>query len=137
MKQVLFVCIGNTCRSPMAEGLANHYGSDVLIATSAGLSPVPMVMPETVAIMSAINIDISRHVPSMYEPVSSSYYDIVVNMSGYKLPGKPPPNLIEWKIEDPFQRPEAVYQRVRDDLEQKVMQLILSLRKAQHKLVRR
>ncbi|MEP6716526.1 MAG: hypothetical protein ABJC09_13230, partial [Terriglobia bacterium] len=52
MKQVLFVCIGNTCRSPMAEGLANHYGSDVLIATSAGLSPVTMVMPETVAINS-------------------------------------------------------------------------------------
>ncbi|MEP6716324.1 MAG: hypothetical protein ABJC09_12180, partial [Terriglobia bacterium] len=112
-------------------------GSDVLIATSAGLSPVTMVMPETVAIMKAINVDVSRHVPSMYEPLSASYYDIVVNMSGYKLPGKAPKNLIEWKIEDPYQRPEAIYERVRQDLEHKVMQLILSLRKSQKKLAPR
>jgi len=36
MKKVLFVCIGNVCRSPMAEAFANHYGNDVLIAKSAG-----------------------------------------------------------------------------------------------------
>jgi protein-tyrosine-phosphatase len=112
----------------MAEGLANHYGKDVLIAASSGLSPVELVMPETVAIMSEINIDISRHVPSFYEPLAVSRYDMVVNMSGFKLPGKPPKELIEWKIEDPYQRPAAVYLRVREDLEQRVMQLILRLR---------
>lgn len=115
----------------MAEGLANHYGSDILLATSAGLSPVSIVMPETVAIMSDINIDISRHVPSRYEPMSVSYYDIVVNMSGYKLPGKSPKELHEWQVEDPFQRSAEVYLRVRQDLEQRVMQLILRLRKQQ------
>ncbi|MDE3197028.1 MAG: arsenate reductase ArsC, partial [Acidobacteriota bacterium] len=48
----------------MAEGFANHYGGDVLIATSSGISPVPAVIPETVAIMGELGIDISRHVPS-------------------------------------------------------------------------
>ncbi len=42
------MCIGNTCRSPMAEGFANLYGSDVLRASSAGLSPVERIVADTV-----------------------------------------------------------------------------------------
>jgi arsenate reductase (thioredoxin) len=101
----------------------------VLLATSAGLSPVESIVPETVKIMQDINIDVSRHVPMPYEPHTVSYYDIVVNLSGFKLPGKQPEELIEWKIEDPFRRSEEVYLRVREELEQRVMQLILRLRK--------
>ena len=113
----------------MAEGLANHDGSDVLLASSSGLSPMPSIAPETVAIMREIDIDISKHVPTPYEPHAVSYYDMVVNMSGFKLPGKPPKDLIDWQIEDPFQRTPEVYLRVREDLERRVMQLILKLRK--------
>ncbi len=36
----------------MAEGFAKSYGSDVMIAASAGLAPVLRVVPETVAIMA-------------------------------------------------------------------------------------
>jgi protein-tyrosine-phosphatase len=113
----------------MAEGLANHYGSDVLLAGSSGLSPMPSIAAETVTIMRDINIDVSRHVPMPYEPNALSYYDMVVNMSGFRLPGKAPKELIEWKIEDPFQQPPDVYVRVREELERRVMQLILRLRK--------
>jgi protein-tyrosine-phosphatase len=112
----------------MAEGFANHYGGDVLIANSSGISPVETVIPETVAIMSEVNIDISGHVPMWYEPPKASTYDVVVNMSGFRLPGKPPRELIEWAVEDPYRQPPAVYRRVRGDLENKVMQLILRLR---------
>ena len=54
MKRVLFVCVGNACRSPMAEGLANHYGSDVLRAASAGLAPTQEIPEDTVAVMEEI-----------------------------------------------------------------------------------
>jgi protein-tyrosine-phosphatase len=101
----------------------------VLLASSSGLSPMPSIAPETVAIMREIDIDISKHVPTPYEPHAVSYYDMVVNMSGFKLPGKPPKDLIDWQIEDPFQRTPDVYLRVREDLERRVMQLILKLRK--------
>jgi len=126
--KVHFVCIGNTCRSPMAEAFANRYGSDVLTANSSGVSPVPVVVPETVAIMSEVNIDISDHVPMWYDATQVDKYDVVVNMSGFRLPGKPPKELIEWVVEDPYKKPQAVYRRVRADLENKVMQLILKLR---------
>ncbi|MGC1580579.1 MAG: hypothetical protein WA766_03800, partial [Candidatus Acidiferrales bacterium] len=41
--RVLFVCIGNSCRSPMAEALARHSASDVIEAASAGISPLGRV----------------------------------------------------------------------------------------------
>lgn len=41
IKKVLFVCTGNTCRSPMAAAWLNHYGREVgLCASSAGLFPI-------------------------------------------------------------------------------------------------
>ena len=48
-KRVLFVCVGNCCRSQMAEGFAAHHGGDVLMAESAGLVPAGVVVDETVA----------------------------------------------------------------------------------------
>ena len=115
----------------MAEGLANHYGGDVLIATSSGLSPVQAIVPETVEIMREINIDVSRHVPSWYQPQTVSQYDLVVNISGMRLPGKAPRELLEWPVEDPYRKSKDVYEKVRDDLENRVMQLILQLRRPQ------
>lgn len=114
----------------MAEGFANHYGSDVLVATSAGVSAMPEASPKTAAIMGEVGVDISGHKPSWYQPLAAPNYDLVVNMSGYRLPGKPPAELAEWKIEDPWQRPDPVYRRVRDELERRTMELILRLRKA-------
>jgi arsenate reductase (thioredoxin) len=123
------VCIGNACRSPMAEAFANHYGRDVLIASSAGLSPIPQIPPETVLVMQELNIDASKHIPRRYDPIEAMTYDLVVNMSGFRLPGPPPRNVIEWSVADPFRASLDVYRASRSNLEQRVMRLILNLRK--------
>ena len=57
-KRVLFLCIGNSCRSPMAEGFAKCYGSDVMQAESAGLAPAGIVQPLTKKVMEEKNINI-------------------------------------------------------------------------------
>jgi arsenate reductase len=129
LKRILFVCIGNACRSPMAEGFANQYGSDVLSASSAGLAPLQKIPLETVATMDEINIDVSRHVPRRYDPFEAAGCDLVINMAGYKLPGPPGTQVVEWQVKDPFQASPAAYRAVRDELEQRVMRLILELRK--------
>ncbi|MBO1579675.1 low molecular weight protein arginine phosphatase [Bacillus sp. XF8] len=41
MKRVLFVCTGNTCRSPMAEALLRHYGKGKFEVKSAGVFASP------------------------------------------------------------------------------------------------
>ncbi len=37
MKRILFVCTGNTCRSPMAEAVLRHYGKEAFEVKSAGV----------------------------------------------------------------------------------------------------
>jgi arsenate reductase len=113
----------------MAEAFANHYGSDVLTASSAGIAPVDAVTGNTVLAMSELDIDVSRHLPRLYDPRQAAQYDIVVNMSGYPLPGPPPKQLIEWQIEEPMGAPIERFRAVRSDLETRVMLLILDLRR--------
>ncbi len=56
--RVLFLCTGNSCRSRMAEGWANHLKGDVLEAYSAGVE-VTDVDPVAVKVMAEVGIDIS------------------------------------------------------------------------------
>jgi arsenate reductase len=113
----------------MAEGFANHYGQDVLRASSAGLSPTMGVAGDTVRAMEEMNVDVSNHLPRRYDPYEAAEYDIVVNMAGFKLPGPPPRQVIEWEVKDPYGSPIDAYRLARNDLEQRVMRLILDLRR--------
>src|ERR1700676_3620098 len=69
-KRVLFVCIGNSCRSQMAEGFARAYGSDVMLARSAGLSPALMIAPLTKQVLTEKNINIEDQFPKGLDMVS-------------------------------------------------------------------
>jgi arsenate reductase len=117
----------------MAEGFANHYGADVLQATSAGLAPMQSIPAPTVEAMNELNVDVSTHVPRLYDPFEVSDYDIVVNMSGFRLPGPQPKELIEWIVTDPIGAPMDTYRLTRSELEQRVMRLILDLRRRARK----
>lgn len=113
----------------MAEGFANCYGSDVLRAESFGLAPVPNVPSQGIVAMREKNIDISGHFSRRYDPIEAARADIVVNMSDYALPGRQPARVIVWKIDDPYGQPIQAFRKTRDVLEQKVMSLILQLRR--------
>jgi protein-tyrosine-phosphatase len=113
----------------MAEAFANCYGSDILFAESRGLAPVPKVPSHGVVVMLEKNLDISRHVSKRYDPSVAALADLVVNMSGYPLPGVQPKKVLVWKIVDPYGQSLANFQRTRDVLENQVMNLILELRR--------
>jgi arsenate reductase len=61
MKQVLFLCTGNSCRSQMAEGLVNYFLPDAWEAYSAGTQPAGYVHPLAIQVMAEFDIDISRN----------------------------------------------------------------------------
>src|SRR3954467_4821123 len=86
MKRVLFLCIGNSCRSPMAEGFAKCYGTDVMEAQSAGIAPAAIVQPMTRRVMEEKNINIDYISPKDLGAIDLSSFDLVINMSGRKLP---------------------------------------------------
>jgi arsenate reductase len=115
----------------MAEGFAKKYGADVMEAKSAGLSPASVVQPLTFQVMEEKNIKLEGHTPKDLSSVSISDFDLLVNMSGVKLPSRIPIPIREWKVEDPIGRSEDVYQQVRDQIEDLTMRLILELRREQ------
>ena len=130
-KRVLFVCIGNSCRSQMAEGFARAYGRDVLIPASAGLAPATRVAPDTLEAMDEKGIDLRDHFPKSIRHLGRIEFDLVVNMSGESLPSPVKCPVREWDVEDPVSLKYEDHCAVRDDIERRVMELILELRRAQ------
>src|SRR5262249_38096767 len=55
-KRVLFVCIGNACRSPMAEAIARHVAPDVIEASSAGLEPLGYISQHTKTVLTETGV---------------------------------------------------------------------------------
>jgi arsenate reductase len=132
-KRVLFVCIGNSCRSQMAEGFARAYGGDIIVAQSAGLSPAAIVQPETKKVMAERNVRIDEQFPKGMEILAREQFDMIVNMSGQKLPlapGAPGAKVREWLVKDPIGQSDAVYKTVVEQIEALVMRLILEMRSA-------
>ena len=122
------MCVGNACRSQMAEGFARVYGSDVIAAASAGLSPAMTLPPLTRAVMLEKNIPIDGQFPKGIEIWNGVKFDIVVNMSGYPLPSKIAPKWRLWNVADPIGMNDGIYRQVRDQIETLVMQLVLEIR---------
>jgi arsenate reductase (thioredoxin) len=128
MKRVLFMCLGNICRSPMAEALARKYGSDVLEVSSAGLTPAINTTPYTRKVLEEKNVDLGDHVPRRFYDLDLSQYDLIVNMSGSMLPKNLGVPVEDWQVDDPMGRSEDDFRAAREVIEMLVMRLILRVR---------
>ena len=128
-KRVLFVCIGNACRSQMAEAFARSYGSDILTVRSAGLAPAANVPPLTRRVLTEKNVPSEGQFPKGLETIAGEPFDVVVNLSGEPLPAPfAPARLVDWRVRDPIGQSETVYRDVAAQIEGLVMRLILELR---------
>jgi arsenate reductase len=120
--RVLFVCVGNTCRSQMAEGWARHLGIE---AASAGTSmwPGSTVAENAVAVMAEKGIDISEQTPSLIDDFDHTTYDKVFSMGcGVQCPNIP--FNADWQLDDPVGKGIDVYRKTRDAIEVQVRALI-------------
>lgn len=128
LKRVLFVCIGNSCRSQMAEGFAKALGQDCIEVYSAGTSPAPIVQDQTHFTMRKRGIVLEGQFPKGIELWARQPFDLVVNMSGQLLPRMNAARVLEWKVRDPIGQTERVYESVADQIESLVMGLVAELR---------
>ena len=128
--KILFVCVGNTCRSQMAEGFAKHYGKGKIEVRSAGTSASGSVNRSTIEAMKEVGIDISGQTSDQLTCDMLQWADVVVTMGCCPADQLCPVDFkgrkYDWKIEDPLGRPWAVMQRVRDDIERRVKELIIA-----------
>lgn len=133
--KVLFVCVGNSCRSQMAEAIARHYAPHIIEAESAGISPLGRVALETLAVLQEKGIRAEGHYSKSISDVLDFFEpEVVVNMSGQRLNGwfvREP--VLEWKIDDPYGSELQVYRRIYGSVEEKVKKLASDLRKGKIK----
>jgi ArsR family transcriptional regulator, arsenate/arsenite/antimonite-responsive transcriptional repressor / arsenate reductase (thioredoxin) len=77
--RVLFICSGNSARSPMAEGWLNHLGGGRVTARSAGISP-GSPHPLAVAAMAEQGVDISGHRPTHLSEFAEDSFTRVITL---------------------------------------------------------
>jgi arsenate reductase len=109
MKRILFLCVANSARSQMAEGLARKMlGSDVEVL-SAGSRPCK-VNPYAIEAMSQIGIDISSHRSKSVDDMDATSVDTVVTLCADEvcpiLPGRV--QRLHWPIPDPASDDPAI-----------------------------
>ncbi|HIJ94625.1 MAG TPA: arsenate reductase ArsC [Desulfuromonadales bacterium] len=80
-KRILFLCIHNSCRSQMAEGLVNHHLGDQFEAFSAG-TEATRVNPLAAQVLSELGIDISHHYSKTLDQFADQQFDYVITLCG-------------------------------------------------------
>ena len=128
-KRVLFVCVGNACRSQMAEAFARAYGSGVLVPASAGWSPAQAVPADTARAMDEKHLDLTGQVPKSLLDMVGAKFDLIVNMSGRPLRPIGGAEVRIWQVPDPIGMDYQGHCAVRDHIERLVMYLIEELRR--------
>jgi arsenate reductase (thioredoxin) len=119
MTTILFLCVANSARSQMAEGLARHMlGPDVAVL-SAGSAP-SSVNPYAVEAMAELGIDISGQHSKSIEDIDIGTLDLVVTLCAEEvcpvLSGRV--RRLHWPIPDPASKdtsisPDAMRERFR------------------------
>lgn len=98
----LFLCVANSARSQMAEGLARRLAPPGTRVYSAGSEPGTL-NPLAVRAMAEIGIDISPHRSKAIDEIPVDRVDIVVTLCTEEVcpifPG--PVRRLHWPIEDP------------------------------------
>jgi protein-tyrosine-phosphatase len=131
--RVLFVCIGNACRSPMAEAIARYDAADVMEPFSAGLRPLGYVADLTKQTLSKNGYAVNGLTSDVLTREAADAADLIINMTGRALGGMLEDGKVEdWIVEDPFGADPETYQRVFESIQRRVNQLTLSLREKRH-----
>ena len=96
--KLLFVCVGNTCRSQIAEAVAKSLGHD---AISAGTHPGQKVNINATRVLEEAGLDCSDLYPKSLDDIDTSGHDMIISMGcGVECPGLPIDR--DWGLEDPL-----------------------------------
>ncbi len=127
LKNVLFLCVGNSCRSQMAEGFAREMGNGIIEVRSAGTRPASSVASLAIEVMREKGIDISGQHPKPLTKELVEWARLRISM-GCGVEQSCPAIYLDifedWAIEDPFNGTIEDYRIARDKIEAKVRSLI-------------
>jgi arsenate reductase len=121
---ILFVCVGNSCRSPMAEAIARKLGNGLVEVQSAGLAPAGWVAERTLTTLENLDYSTDDLASKGLDAVSSDEIDVVISLLGEEandlVPIAAGARHEAWPTLDPFGEDEEVYLDVARQLEARI-----------------
>lgn len=122
-RHILFLCVQNSARSQLAEGIARFLAPPGVSVSSAGSSPA-FVRPQAIRVLREIGIDISAHRSKAIAEIDAASVDAVVTLCAEEVC---PLFLgdavrLHWALPDPAQAPGDepaqldAFRAVRDEL---------------------
>ena len=115
---VLYVCLGNSCRSIMAEALTRHIFPDSVLAGSAGLNPLGFISGETLQVLAEAGVATAGLWSKGLADLDLSEFHLLVNLTTFSLEARVPQvfsgRVIHHPVTDPFGRSLPVYRQARD-----------------------
>ena len=132
MKKILFVCVENAGRSQMAEAFFRKYLPSEFQPISAGTKPAAKVNPIVIQAMKEVGIDIENNSPQNISQQMIDEAEIAVNMGCMDKESCPAlflKDVEDWQIQDPKGKSIEEVREIRDQIEQKVKDLIDSMTK--------
>jgi arsenate reductase len=138
--RVLFLCVHNSARSQMAEGLLRSMAGDGVVVQSAGLE-AGRVRPEAIAVMAELGLDISRQTSKSVGSLAGERFEIVVTTCDEAKEACPlfpgASRMLHWSLPDPAAVEGdqatriAAFREVRDQLWAHVADLARDLERSQ------
>jgi protein-tyrosine-phosphatase/catechol 2,3-dioxygenase-like lactoylglutathione lyase family enzyme len=101
-KAILFLCVANSARSQMAEGLARELFGSRIAVQSAGSEP-SLVNPFAVEVMREVGVDLSAHHSKSVQTIDPSSIDVVITLCAEEVCPVFLGNVrrLHWPIQDP------------------------------------
>lgn len=126
--RILFICVGNTCRSIMAEAICRHLGGDGFEVFSAGLAPTGRVIPETVTALQRLGYTAGGLRSKPLDDVPLRELDTIVSLVGPAaiswLPRDLPAHRVIWNVPDPYGEDQETFDRTARHIERLVTDLV-------------
>jgi len=135
MKGILFLCVANSARSQIAEGVARTMAPPGIKVWSAGSRPTS-VRPEAIAVLEEIGIDISGHRSKSVAEIPAAEVDTVITLCGEEecpvFLGKA--TRLHWGLPDPAafegsgEGRLSAFRNLRDELHRRIEALLAAKR---------
>ncbi|MGY1807884.1 MarR family transcriptional regulator [Blastococcus sp. SYSU D00669] len=128
---VLFVCTGNSTRSPIAEALLHRRTAGAVTVASAGTRPRPALHPHTVRVLhERFGIDAAGRRPRHLDALAGRTFDRVITLCDRareacpELPGNP--RHVHWSIPDPAAADDGypAFERAAADIDTRIGHLL-------------